>query len=124
MTCDFCGQEIPENMKYDNDGETVMCERCLANSTFGRYKYTCDFCGHGMNINHFPDDFTYLCQECAGTGMFMTGEQALEYAKSKSTKKTKCCDYCGRKIDGTDCYDDDATTMCDLCEQSGKFGHY
>ena len=48
----------------------------------------------------------------------------LLYAQKKNSKKIKCCDYCGREVDGTDCCDDGATIMCRACEQSGKFGHY
>lgn len=39
----------------------------------------CDNCGQETDKNYFTDDLTILCADCAGTGQYKSGQDAMDY---------------------------------------------
>lgn len=48
----------------------------------------------------------------------------IDTVKQQREQQNRTCDFCGRIIGDMPCKDDGETIMCQVCEQSGRFGHY
>lgn len=44
----------------------------------------CDNCGRPTDKNYFTDDLTILCVDCAGTGQYKSGQDAMDYINEKA----------------------------------------
>lgn len=44
----------------------------------------CDACGRDTDKNYFTDDLTILCADCAGTGQYKSGQDAMDYINEKA----------------------------------------
>lgn len=44
----------------------------------------CDNCGRPTDKNYFTDDLTILCADCAGTGQYKSGQDAMDYINEKA----------------------------------------
>lgn len=44
----------------------------------------CDNCGRETDKNYFTDDLTILCADCAGTGQYKSGQDAMDYINEKA----------------------------------------
>lgn len=44
----------------------------------------CDTCGRDTDKNYFTDDLTILCADCAGTGQYKSGQDAMDYINEKA----------------------------------------
>lgn len=61
----------------------------MKNNTILKPKLRCDFCGVETDINHFPDEFTVLCEHCATHSGILGGRAAVEHIAQKATGGAK-----------------------------------